>query len=169
MYCTAAFRTTGYVTTALYKTSNGRMSGNGQWVCYCLVSTATTRHSYVGATNNIVRRLRQHNGEIVGGARYTSSPTLRPWALGLLATGFASKSDALSFERGWKNVSRNTSYQHVPPIGLVKVVDRRLRAATKLRDSKHRHAHIAVHSNTSTLPESLQQRVCFYEQDSVNP
>lgn len=29
--------------------------------------------TYVGITNNFTRRLRQHNGEIKGGARYTTS------------------------------------------------------------------------------------------------
>ena len=30
------------------------------------------KYSYVGMTNNIFKRIRQHNGEIKGGARYTS-------------------------------------------------------------------------------------------------
>lgn len=34
---------------------------------------------YIGKTNNIVRRIRQHNGEIKGGAKYTRSK--RPVAL----------------------------------------------------------------------------------------
>jgi len=40
--------------------------------CY-LVSTGNK--TYAGYTNNLTRRLRQHNQEIVGGARYTSSAT----------------------------------------------------------------------------------------------
>lgn len=29
------------------------------------------QYSYVGMTNNFFRRIRQHNGEISGGAKYT--------------------------------------------------------------------------------------------------
>lgn len=41
----------------------------GQWYCYII---ANGRHTYNGSTNNLRRRLRQHNGEISGGARATS-------------------------------------------------------------------------------------------------
>ena len=37
---------------------------------YLLVNTVNNR-TYVGITNNYIRRIRQHNGELVGGARYT--------------------------------------------------------------------------------------------------
>lgn len=37
------------------------------------------KRTYVGSTNNIERRLRQHNGEIVGGGKYTAKG--RPWVL----------------------------------------------------------------------------------------
>lgn len=46
------------------------------WYVYLLVSTVTGR-TYVGATTDPARRLRQHNGEIAGGARSTIPG--RPW------------------------------------------------------------------------------------------
>lgn len=42
------------------------------YVVYVLVNTSHTK-TYVGITNNITRRIRQHNGELVGGAKYTTS------------------------------------------------------------------------------------------------
>jgi len=53
---------------------------------YVLQSTASCRHSYVGITGDFTRRLRQHNGEIVGGACRTRSR--RPWRGLVLVRGF---------------------------------------------------------------------------------
>jgi len=46
------------------------MSNN--YIIYLLYNTSNN-NTYVGITNNQVRRLRQHNGELVGGAKYTSA------------------------------------------------------------------------------------------------
>jgi len=46
------------------------MSDN--YIIYLLYNTSNTS-TYVGITNNPTRRLRQHNGELVGGAKYTSA------------------------------------------------------------------------------------------------
>ena len=42
------------------------------YVVYLLVNTIHNK-TYIGITNNPTRRLRQHNGELVGGAKYTTS------------------------------------------------------------------------------------------------
>jgi len=70
---------------------------------YVLVSCATPTRSYVGVTNNIARRLRQHNGAICGGARYTKGS--RPWRVHAMFQ-LASRHDALSLE--WKVKHRKT-------------------------------------------------------------
>ena len=48
------------------------------WHCYLLISS-NNRNTYVGATTNVARRVRQHNGELAGGAKRTRSH--RPWKL----------------------------------------------------------------------------------------
>ena len=53
------------------------------WFCYLLFSE-NTRRTYIGATVDMYRRLRQHNGELSGGAKRTSSG--RPWQLVALVT-----------------------------------------------------------------------------------
>ena len=67
------------------------------YLCYLLLSSDSMR-TYVGITNNMTRRLRQHNGELSGGAKYTSRETSRPWTLVLTITGFETKIQALQFE-----------------------------------------------------------------------
>jgi len=65
------------------------------YAVYLLRSQTTTR-TYVGCTNNIERRLRQHNGEIKGGAKYTKYG--RPWELVCMLKGFPDKTSAYQFE-----------------------------------------------------------------------
>jgi putative endonuclease len=42
------------------------------YVVYTLINSSHNK-TYVGITNNTQRRIRQHNGELVGGAKYTTS------------------------------------------------------------------------------------------------
>ncbi len=74
-----------------------------EWVVYFLHSKTSTR-TYIGSTINIYRRLRQHNGFIVGGAKYTSHS--RPWIPVAILQGFQSKRHCLQFEWAWKHVKR---------------------------------------------------------------
>ena len=67
----------------------------GPFYCYILYNTVT-KHTYNGYTNNVERRLRQHNGEIKGGARATRS--YRPWIPGCILTGFQTSYEAMSCE-----------------------------------------------------------------------
>ena len=64
-------------------------------MCYVLKSL-TSKRIYVGYTIDFNRRLRQHNGEIVGGAKKTGKG--RPWLPICQIKGFLEKSSALRFE-----------------------------------------------------------------------
>lgn len=61
---------------------------------------------YVGCTTDVRRRLRQHNGEIVGGGRYTSKH--RPWVLRAVYGPYEGQSEALKAERALKRGKRGT-------------------------------------------------------------
>jgi predicted GIY-YIG superfamily endonuclease len=72
------------------------------WYCYMLVAMDGSR-TYVGATVDPARRLRQHNGELVGGARATAG---RSWRRQYLIGGFEDERAALRFEWRWKYLTR---------------------------------------------------------------
>ncbi|MDQ5954617.1 MAG: putative endonuclease [Patescibacteria group bacterium] len=59
---------------------------------------------YIGKTTDLVRRIRQHNGEIVGGAKYTRGR--RPVKL-LYSQKFNTLSEALKNEIYLKSLTRN--------------------------------------------------------------
>lgn len=60
--------------------------------------------TYVGCTNDPVRRLRQHNGEISGGGKYTSKH--RPWEPRALYGPYLGRSEGLKAEYALKHGKR---------------------------------------------------------------
>ena len=75
------------------------------WYCYCLKSSGGG--TYIGATVDPDRRLRQHRGELSGGARATRARVGagETWTRHCYVGPF-SKHDALSFEWHWKYESK---------------------------------------------------------------
>jgi structure-specific endonuclease subunit SLX1 len=69
---------------------------------------ATNGSTYVGATVDLNRRLRQHNKEIKGGAHATSSKVAKgeQWVRAAHVSGFPSWQAALQFEWRWKQITR---------------------------------------------------------------
>lgn len=75
--------------------------------CYLLRSSSVKGpgRTYIGFTVSPLRRLRQHNGEIKGGARKTSR--WKPWELVLVVHGFSNSIIALQFEYAWQHPERS--------------------------------------------------------------
>lgn len=73
---------------------------------YLLVSTKG--NTYVGATVDLTRRLRQHNKEIKGGAHATGIKVSQgeTWTRAAHVSGFPDWPAALQFEWRWKQISR---------------------------------------------------------------
>ena len=72
------------------------------WIFYIITNKNNT---YAGVSPDPVRRLRQHNGEICGGAKYTTSKG-PGWVHICLVSGFPTKQNSMQFE--W-------AIKHVPP------------------------------------------------------
>lgn len=70
--------------------------GRPRYSCYILQSQSNLRKTYCGCTNNLGRRLRQHNGLLRGGAYSTRSG--RPWDFACVVGPFSCKNMALRFE-----------------------------------------------------------------------
>lgn len=72
--------------------------------CYLIESDNSAYNAtYVGVTNSLERRIRQHNGEITGGAKYTARR--RPWKYVLCVGPFHEYRHALQFEWAWKHAA----------------------------------------------------------------
>jgi|SaaInlStandDraft_3_1057020.scaffolds.fasta_scaffold113096_1 predicted GIY-YIG superfamily endonuclease len=69
------------------------------WFCYILrnKNNKYKNLTYNGSTNDPIRRLRQHNEEISGGARYTHGKG-HAWTIYALLYGFDTHKEALSCE-----------------------------------------------------------------------
>lgn len=111
----------------------------GPWLVYILQSTTSAR-TYVGCTNNFARRIRQHNGDLTGGAKYTRGNS---WEPVVLCGGFDDdRRHALQFEwrlkerrkrgkRGCSGVERRVTSLH-RTLGLERVTAK----APPLRDAR---------------------------------
>ena len=80
-----------------------------QFYCYILESKEKPAYTYIGATTNLERRLKQHNRLLVGGAKATRKST---WKIACYLTGFNSWKECLACEWRLKHPNFNKS---VPP------------------------------------------------------
>jgi len=68
------------------------------WIVYLLVSRSINfyNYSYVGITTDLDRRIKQHNGLLSGGAKFTA--TRRPFELAYSINNIQNRSDATKLE-----------------------------------------------------------------------
>jgi putative endonuclease len=79
------------------------------WIVYLLVSRSLKfyNYSYVGITTDLDRRLKQHNGLLAGGAKYTSAR--RPFELAYSIDNIKNRSDATKLEL---NIKKFKGYEN---------------------------------------------------------
>ena len=83
---------------------------------YVYLLQSSGGNTYVGATVDLDRRLRQHNKEITGGARATGSKVARGeiWRRIAHVSGFPTWQATLQFEWRWKQLTRQLSRNMKP-------------------------------------------------------
>ena len=83
---------------------------------YVYLLLSSDNATYVGATIDLNRRLRQHNKEIKGGAHATCSKVEKGenWIRACHVSGFPDWSSALQFEWRWKQLSRKLPQKMYP-------------------------------------------------------
>ena len=118
-----AKKTTAKKTTAKKTTAAKRAPPRGAVTyLYVLTSASPPGKTYVGVTNDPGRRLRQHNGQLQGGARYTSR--FKPWAFHAIFR-FQTRHDALSVE--WRVKHMRSTADGKGLQGIVRRVHRHAR------------------------------------------
>uniref|UniRef100_A0ACD6A0X0 Uncharacterized protein n=1 Tax=Avena sativa TaxID=4498 RepID=A0ACD6A0X0_AVESA len=114
------------------------------WCVYLIASSQVAR-TYVGVTTDFPRRLRQHNGELKGGAKASSAG--RPWNLACLVEGFVNRSEACEFESRWKNISKKMTRKRSEP-GMNSVLQHREVALSRVKSFLDcSHLNIKWHSS----------------------
>jgi structure-specific endonuclease subunit SLX1 len=113
---------------------------------YLLVSSDDA--TYVGATVDLERRLRQHNKEIKGGAHATSIKVENgeTWTRAAHVSNFPSWQAALQFEWRWKQLSRKISPKLLP-------LERRLNALKELLSLERPTSKAIAYSEWETPPK----------------
>ena len=91
---------------------------------------STNGSTYIGATVNLDKRIRQHNKEIAGGAIATSIKVLNGevWSYVCYVENFPSYNEALKFEWRWKQISRQIQKENKK----ISPYSKRIDALTKL-------------------------------------
>jgi predicted GIY-YIG superfamily endonuclease len=111
---------------------------------------STHGSTYIGATVDLDKRIRQHNKELKGGATATSIKVNQgeAWSYVCYIENFPSWNEALKFEWRWKQISRQI--QKSKPIQ--KPIERRLEALKKLLDLDKPTSKAELYSNWEIKP-----------------
>jgi structure-specific endonuclease subunit SLX1 len=85
---------------------------------YVYLLLSSDNSTYVGATVDLDRRLRQHNKEIKGGATATGIKVDKgeTWIRAAHVKGFPDWQAALQFEWRWKQISRKINTKQMKPL-----------------------------------------------------
>lgn len=115
---------------------------------YLLLSSDNA--TYVGATVDLDRRLRQHNKELKGGAHATGAKVEKgeTWLRAAHVRGFPDWQAALQFEWRWKQISRKLPAKMLP-------LERRLLAVNMLLKMERPTTKAKAYTEWMVAPELI--------------
>lgn len=129
----------------------------------------TDGSTYIGATVNLDRRLRQHNKEIKGGAHATGIKVAsgHSWCRVCHISGFPDWKATLQFEWRWKQISRTLSK-------TLKPIDRRLMALQRLLSLERPTTKALAYSEWEEKPhvnmeQCLDMFSIYFQESDENP
>lgn len=121
------------------------------WHVYWLTTNKGPIKTYIGKTNDLDRRLKQHNGILSGGAKATHG---KNWTRVCHVKGFVDERAALQFEWAWKFYSRVFTHSHP--------YKKRLEALYALLTSEKVTSNAQVMDNLEVVWESDLDPFDFY-------
>ena len=124
------------------------MSKSEASLVYLLLSSDNA--TYVGATVDLDRRLRQHNKEIKGGAHATGAKVEKgeTWIRAAHVKNFPDWQAALQFEWRWKQISRKLPAKMLP-------LERRLLAVNMLLKMERPTTKAKAYTEWTVAPELI--------------
>jgi len=124
---------------------------------YVYLLQSTNGSTYVGATIDLNRRLRQHNGIIKGGAKRTTGKVTKGeiWERYCYVSGFPDWKSALQFEWRWKQLSRKISCKNKP-------IEKRIQALNHLLSLEKSTSNAIPFEEWETKP------IVIYEKSEEN-
>jgi len=115
---------------------------------------SSDKATYVGATVDVDRRLRQHNKEIKGGANATGAKVDKGeiWHRVCYVKGFPDWTAALQFEWSWKHLSRKLPMSMEP-------AERRKKALEQLLSLERPTSKAQAYSEWPSPPEIVWETI----------
>lgn len=130
---------------------------------YVYLLVCSDGSTYVGATVNLDRRLRQHNKEIKGGAVATGRKVSqgKTWRRDRYVEGFPDWQACLQFEWRWKQLSRKIK-------GSMNPLERRHMALNTLLSLERPTTKALAYSEWSTPPNVVIEPIKIEEENIVS-
>lgn len=123
--------------------------------CYILYNNLNNK-TYVGYTVDPMRRLRQHNGQLVGGARYTKQSKGKWSFLAVITSPSFTSNLALSLEWYIKYNSRNKNKRHYGPSGRMSSLIHTLTLNNKFKNLEH-HLYLSSYGQAIMTNEMISE------------